>query len=552
MMAKDRSADQLRTIALQHFSQHSSVDGRHKAPQKMDARETMNLTMLSIYGADGHGFVVLSKDESLEPILGFSSHSFDADDMPCGLQWWLEATDMALQSRLRAPRRDDMPTSFIPVDNFLPAQWGQNDPFNALCPEVNGKRPPSGCVATAMAQLLYFYRYPAQGQGKGWYTISNSSRMTQTISSTYDWDAMLDVYKLVKISDEQREAVATLMRDAGYGCHMNYDAKSSGAYISTCTASFVDNFSYDPLSIRCYHRDYFSTDEWMGMIQDELLAGRPVLYAGADKSHGGHAFIFSGINEKGLVYVNWGWNGDADGYYDIRSLNPTGILGTSYIYAFTESQQMIVGLKAQPNADEGEIFETHIIMNEPFTAKLFGRNYLQMSVDVIYNVGYRDFSGEIGFYVVSDDGDESKSLFVPAYDNTTGEILAPGYGDHMNSKLQSMASLPEGGYRLFMAAKAVDQEQIDLMRAPGGIYCIPFTIKEDGSLELGEGEILDAIHDIKITHFSDVSTDGMTRVYDASGRMVYSAPSQRFNLWDVSAHGLLFVKEGANVRKVIR
>ena len=576
--AARRSQSEMRQLAARQLarinSRHSTTAEASEAAVKSyaDGRQSIDeliaMDHLAVYGND-EGYVVVNAENVMSPILGYSTRSLKADRLPCGMQWWLRGIDDAIHVRLMSPgvMAEAEHRTFTPVDNFLKAKWGQEDPYNALCPKVNGTLPPCGCLATAMAQVLYYYRYPQQGKGKGWYTLGQSaSHINANISSTYDWDHIYDTYKGA-IDDAKRIPVATLLRDCGYGVNMAYDVSGSGAYSSSCAASLIDNFSYAPQSLRYYNRQFFSSDEWMDMIQQELLAGRPVLYGGSDSSYGGHAFIFSGINADGLVYVNWGWNGDSDGYYDIRSLNPTGILGISSVFAFTEGQSMIIGIKPTADATDTAV-DNYLAIDEVFRVKKFGSTSLQLVGGRVYNLGYRDFTGEIGFLFLSDDGDDAKTTYYKAYDNTTGEAIRVGYPTEITSKLQNIKALPAGSYHIYMVAQNVEAERRELMRGPGGICRYAFTKDADGSITLGESEILDAIRDIRFddnvhghsgsdsSHRtgsgSSAADDAVTRVYDTSGNLVYSSPTPQFNLWDVPARGILMIKQGNHIRKVVR
>ena len=552
--SQQRSEQEMLDIARKQLSTHTSSAKRIKGSGEGEVKAILTRDAFSMYAREGAGFVIVSSESRMSPILAYGSDIPDPQNLPCGMQWWMEEMETQTQklkeSKLFASASSQ---TYIPVENILAAQWGQEKPYNRLCPEISGKQPPTGCVATAMAQILYFYRYPAAGKGTGRYSLGNeTAKMSAEISSTYAWDLMVDKYKRTTASEESQNAVATLMRDCGYGCYMNYSLEGSGSYINDCTRSFIDNFSYNPASIRIYYRDYFSNDEWMQMIQDELMANRPILYAGSDKDHGGHAFIFSGIREDGLVYVNWGWDGSADGYYDIRSLNPTGILGTSYPYAFIEQQQMVVGIKAEPGSGDGESEETFIAMDAPFTAKAIGNSYIQCVCDVVYNIGYRVFVGEIGFFFVSDDGDVDKNVFFATFDNrSSGTPFTVNSGERLRTKLVSVSSIVPGEYHLYMAARPTQSDHLEIMRTVGGIYSIPVSKSADGTVSFEDGYIVDAISPITIS-LGEERSESISRVYDATGRLVYSAPSSHFNPWNVPAHGILVVKEGNKVRKIVR
>lgn len=514
-----------------------------------DLRELGSTSSYRIYGADGLGFAVVSSDDRFPAVLGYSRSTFDPDNLPCGLRWWLQSVDQSM--RCPAAARREASTTYPIIDNFVPTQWGQGDPYNSLCPKINGKSVLSGCVATATSQIMYYYRYPAQGHGNGGYYLNGSSTRTPAvISGTYEWDKMLERYRSTSITDEQREAIGTLLRDVGYGVFMSYESSGSGAYSSSVASSLVDNFDYDPLSMRHYYRDYFSLEEWLQLIATELKAGRPVYYGASDVKNGGHAFFFSGMDADGKVYVNWGWDGTGDGFYDISLLTPTGILGRPGTNNFSEYQSMIIGIKAQPTADEGEYYESNIAMPDSFVVKKFGKR-LQCSIPLFYNHGYRTFNGVIGYYFVPVSGEATEPLFVDAYDTSARGAVSSGYGGQVSARFVDVSTLPAGDYRVYVAANDVLQGDYQLVRSIGGLLYYTLNIAEDGTLTVGEITLYDGIHSVASSS-TPAAADALTRVYDTAGRLVYSAPSARFNLWDVPARGILLVKQGKQTRKVIR
>ena len=177
---------------------------------------------------------------------------------------------------------------------FVKTQWGQGAPYNLLTPELNGKHTPTGCVATAMAQVMKYYNYPAQGKGKGYYTTTeNSTRVTEQIKGEYQWGLMMDKYN-ASATDEQKLAVATLMKDAGLSTNMTYGSGGSAASEIVAAHGMAYNFRYDSLALKAYERDFFDRTEWLETVYSQLEAKKPLLYVGASGTNG-HAFILDGI-----------------------------------------------------------------------------------------------------------------------------------------------------------------------------------------------------------------------------------------------------------------
>ena len=193
-------------------------------------------------------------------------------------------------------------------------------PYNNLCPvapgSTDGASSPTGCVCTAMAQVMYYFRWPesecAEIPG---YTFNNpygSMEMPALPSVKFDWDNMLPGYKNCTASDVQNNAVAILMQYCGSALKTIYYPKmSDGREISIATA-LRSYFGYGD-ETRCVKRFNYSVSQWEKLIYDELANGRPVPYAG-ESGDSGHSFVCDGYDGAGLFHINWGWEGNDDGY----------------------------------------------------------------------------------------------------------------------------------------------------------------------------------------------------------------------------------------------
>ena len=211
------------------FSASLSAQPRSKqemlqiASQKLDAKVTratsepieilMQDDMYSILGRKQQGFVVVSNDKLQDPILAYSTEtSFDSDNIPCGMKWWLQATSASLKeakSRGNSLSFSPRKASKAKVEPFMTSKWNQDSPYNSKCPKFKDKTAPTGCVATAMAQILYYYKYPDASEGTGYYTKGESNmKYYIPINSTYDWSLLKNSYpNAFFISDEDKHAM---------------------------------------------------------------------------------------------------------------------------------------------------------------------------------------------------------------------------------------------------------------------------------------------------------------------------------------------------------
>lgn len=307
-----------------------------------------NIDALYVLSRASGGYVVIAADDVCTPVLGYADNGvFDPANIPPAMKGWLE--DYARQiawaarnnARVVAAPANPMLDDIAPITR---TKWNQDAPYNDLCPDVNGQMTYTGCVATAIAQVLKVYEYPATGQGSVSYNWNNRTLSLDFSEITFDWDNMLDTYRGVNATDEQKHAVAELMYACGIASYMNYGTGGSGANSINTAVGMVNNFNYD-LGIRYLLRDYYPLPQWCTMIHNELAQGKPVYYSGAN-SQVGHAFVLDGYRKSdGLFHVNWGWGGMSDGYFAITTLDPDsqGIGGSTAGYAL--GQGAILNLK---------------------------------------------------------------------------------------------------------------------------------------------------------------------------------------------------------------
>ena len=274
-----------------------------------------------VFNCDG-GFVVISADDELPSVLAYGlKNSYDAQIAPPAMQAMLEAYNHAVNSSVKT--RAAVPTH-ADISPLIKTQWNQNTPYNNNCPVESGVNCPTGCVATATAQIMYYHKWP----------------------ETFNWDAMKTTYS----SDDTGEAVdavAKLMADVGEKVYMQYGAESSSALDMDACEALRIRYGYSE-NTNYIERSCYTAKGWDEVIYNELAANRPVFYGGLSASSGqgivGHAFILDGYQAKdgvGYFHVNWGWGGSSDDYFLISVLNPeqqyTGGNAGSSGYSFNQS-----------------------------------------------------------------------------------------------------------------------------------------------------------------------------------------------------------------------
>ena len=308
--------------------------------------------------SDGDGFVIASADDLGAPLLGYSdSGTLDPDNMPPAMQWWMAqyARQIALAKEAGA---QPFQAEIIQRDEIMPlvsTKWNQNSPFNDECPKYSGENSVTGCLATALAQVVNYHKWPKEnGIGTHEYKYNGRKFSFDYENTTFDWDNMIDDYVPGEYTEEQGKAVATLMHAIGVGLDMMYSPNMSGAYSFSVARAIIENLGYDR-GAQYLMRDYFTDRDWNDIVYAELAAGRPVVYCGVDPQ-GGHAFVCDGYSDNGFFHINWGWGGMSDGYYMLSALNPAtqGIGGSLLGYGFNYSQDIVAGI--MPPAENSDFF----------------------------------------------------------------------------------------------------------------------------------------------------------------------------------------------------
>ncbi len=326
------------------------------------------------------GYVIVSGDDRTEQVLGYSDHgTFDSANIPDNMRSWLQLyadqikylDDNNIQIDGEAVRAKARARRIVRARHFIPAmiksRWDQGEPYNLACPDYYKEdgtkgRPAAGCVATAVAQVVNYYKYPELTKASipsltNTYKMKNAQGVTVSKTVTarmvprntvIDWENMLDRYSGGE-TQEQRMAVADLMLYCGMMVGMNYGASSS-ASTSRCRDGLVKYFGYDDSAYNAERGDY-KLDDWIDLIYSELSTGHPLIYAG-QSSGGGHAFVIDGFDGENLFHVNWGWSGGSDGWFLITILNPgdnTGLGASSSSDGFSMGQYFLANLRLPDN-----------------------------------------------------------------------------------------------------------------------------------------------------------------------------------------------------------
>ncbi len=318
-------------------------DAPYKKPRLRSSMPTDDAFYYVFPSVDDKGFVVVSGDDRTMPILGFTEQgTFDESTMPEGLRFLLKMYEDQIQQLDGSGRQEQHAahaaaaashTTRHNVQPLMPTRWNQGEPYNLLCPDFYnydgqvGGRSATGCVATAVAQVMNYYRFPEKtkryipsykveydtSRGKHDFTVPGVAA-----NSVIDWDNMCDVYSGNE-TEAQQTAVAQLMHWVGVGCKMGYGA-SSAAFMGNALQALTTYFGYDDGS-HMESRGNHTIASWSDLLYSEISTGHPLAFA-ASNTGGAHAFVLDGYDIDGLFHVNWGWGGLDNGYFRIDVMAP--------------------------------------------------------------------------------------------------------------------------------------------------------------------------------------------------------------------------------------
>ena len=332
------------------------------------------------------GFVIVSADDSFRPIVGYSDEgAFPTENPSPEMMYYLDHLSRGRQAALRTSFVPDKQVSEewsrllegapMPPRNgnrksfhLVQTRWNQNYPYNKFCPRAEGEGLPyAGCVATAMSQVMNYWKYPTHGYGSHSYTYAEYGVISADFSAAeYEFDKM--VASISELSPEEDiDPIAFFMFHCGVAVDMMYSTGGSGAYSYDVPDAVLKYFGYTN-RCRLFNRSSYSLEEFQAILKDQFDMGWPCYYSGQDTDGGGgHAFVCDGYDENDLFHFNWGWSASGDGFYAIDELNVSS-------YAFNDDQAVIV------NYVPAEVFLHTAKAPECFTAEPLGDDDFSVSL----------------------------------------------------------------------------------------------------------------------------------------------------------------------------
>lgn len=345
-----------------------------------DLSLVMTTPAFYVFNVSSSGFIIVSSDDSFRPVVGYSDEGvFPTENPSPEMMYYLDNIRQGRQAALRAaaqpnpeiveewsalldedraPSIQDRKNSFY----LVKTKWNQDFPYNKFCPrEDNGAYTYAGCVATAMSQVMNYWKHPTHGYGSHSYTHYQFGELSADFSAAqYDFDMMPNIISDMS-PEENIDPIALFMYHCGIAVDMSYSSDGSGAYSQDVPEAVLKYFGYSNCC-RLLSRDFYSLEEFQAILKNQFDLGWPCYYSGQDTGGGGgHAFVCDGYDDKDMFHFNWGWGGSGDGFFAIDGLDVSS-------YAFNSDQAVIVnfvptdvfihtskapdGFTAVPNGDD--------------------------------------------------------------------------------------------------------------------------------------------------------------------------------------------------------
>ena len=415
---------------------------------KLNATGTGENAAYFVFNSSQSGYVIVSGDDRAPAVLAYSEQgTFDCNQVPEAMQALLESYAEQMIALNQGCKAERLLSAGPAIRPLLTCSWSQNFPYNIMLPYVNGSHSVAGCVGTAMAQVMYYHKWPVRPTMPipAYTTTSLHIDMPELPVEDFEWDLMQDTYLTNDTSSAAALAAAKLTLYCAQSVEMDFLGGAAGATSTRMPMMLSTYFGYKP-SAHSINRESYSSEEWAEAIYSELAAGRPIVYS-ASKKTGAHAFICDGYDGNGMYHINWGWNGLSNGYFLLNVLNPeeqgTGSANGTYGYIF--SQAAIVGI--EPGNDGANTFEL-TSTNLTFSNYTTTRTASNFGFSVTVSNRYYNYTSNVmavsmawGLY----QGETLKSI----HNETYHPSLRPGFFISTTNKVLTFGkNITSGTYRI--------------------------------------------------------------------------------------------------------
>lgn len=436
---------------------------------------------------EAEGFVLVSAEDEARAILGYSDKgSFNQEDIPENMRFWLqmyadelaryEANKPVLKAgQVSLPRAKRTATASYPTISPILGKtvWGQGEPFNNKCPQQNNKRTVTGCVATALSQIMYAHKYPTKGTGSHSYTTETKKLSVSANfgNTTYDWANMIPNYN-GSYTTTQANAVATLMYHVGVAANMDYTVDGSGAVSSIALAAITEYFGYDK-SIHVLPKDFMTEETALQTVASDLQAGRPIYISGSTVNQEGHAFVCDGMQSNGYLHINWGWNGGGNGYFALSALDPEnqGTGGSASDLAFTERVCLYTNIMPDEGGEATPLVTIDKLTRTSGDA-ISKSTKVSFSLDAFTSTGIATAAGVVTYFIYNSNNQLVDQVGIGTFELSPGTYCTSA----INISQNLPSNLAQGDYELEI--RYIDDNDKDhpiLVKGLGEVR-VPFTV----------------------------------------------------------------------------
>ena len=448
--AEPVSENQARNIAVGFMTNRlmRSTDLRmaHKAPLQANVNGSERAAYY-VFNASQGGYVIVAGDDRAPAVLGYSDKgTFDGQNVPEAMQDMLESYASQITALTHGAKPAFQASSGAAIRPLVTASWSQNAPYNTMLPMLpNGQQAVAGCVATAMAQMLYYWKQPTISTAIPEYTAQSLGiYMPELPAAEFNWEAMQDIYLSSDTQSEGALAAAQLTLYCAQSVKMNFLYGTSGANTGHIPNAISTYFGYKR-SAHCEYRENYTTQGWADFIYSELALGRPVIYSGS-KASGGHAFICDGYDGEGMFHINWGWDGMSNGYYLLNVLNPDaqGTGSASEAYGYIYDQYIVAGIEPGEGNSEFALTAGDVALNSAVTSRVSSNANFSANVNgKFFNYTAETMSVSFGWGLYQ--GDELISVL---YQSGSSALPPNYYFTTNNQELSFGKGITSGTYRI--------------------------------------------------------------------------------------------------------
>ena len=457
------------------------VNTSKKDAQNIKTRAAATATQQPYYifnDEAGKGFVVIAGDDKMGKVLAYSKEaSIDMTNLNPEARYlfdtYRQVYEELSKNKTLTTRAGAATKAADAVQPLLKSKWGQDYPYSKLTQYV------TGCVATAVAQVMYYHKWPAQGKGQESYTVTfdNTVRSADFTKSHYDWDNMLPDYNRRNITTKQEDAVALLMNDVGIATNRQYTDRASGTQSYMAERALRNYFDYDASMVT---RLYEGIDNFIEIVKKELRNGFPLYISGDSKTGGGHAWVCDGFDEEDRFHMNFGWNGQANGYYSLATLSVTST-GSEFNGAQHSFNRRLHVIAIHPNKPNIPKIDADIAYQSPninfdygsdmafvgdapttlsATAKvMYSRFINQSQSELVGDIGLGIYDQEGKLVKVTPYGQDGRKIFTKGrFVFNEGKWVSGGVIDDKITFTLDFTTLTDGTYSLYPIAARTQED----------------------------------------------------------------------------------------------